>query len=370
MQEVKQTNPYWDWQAREGLPLYTGLLIDDLNAVELAPWDRVGGRGAFVDLGLNRGRNGGGWVVEIPPGGALDPIRHMFDEGIYITQGRGATTIWLEGGPKQMVEWQEGSLVALPLNAWHQHFNTGTGPARFFSLNNMGTVLNTYNSENFIWENPFAFDDRFAGQDDYFNGEGELLGVPREQYKVWRTNFVPDARTLQLHSWEARGAGGLNIMLEMADTVCPHISQFPVGTYKKAHVHNRQQGGWVGQAGGGAQILILDGEGFTLCWPPGAKDFQKLDWKANSLIVAPSSLYHQHFNVGGKPARYLACIGIGMRRNRTGGKNPNDVSEEEGGTQIEYHNENPEVHRVFEGELKQRGVECKMAELSPFCTSG
>jgi len=48
-------------------------------------------------------------------------------------------------------------------------------------------------------------------------------------------------------------------MLELADGVVPtHISQFPVGTYKKAHHHG------YGDAGGGALLLILGGVGFSL----------------------------------------------------------------------------------------------------------
>jgi len=152
--------------------------------------------------------------------------------------------------------------------------------------------------------------------------------------------------------------------------VCPHISQFPVGTYKKAHVHGRQAAGFVNSQGG-AKLLILGGEGFTLTWEVGTQEIKQHKWKENSLVVAPNSHFHQHFNAGGSPARYLAAIGIGTRRNRNPGqKNPNDVSEEEGGTQVEYKNENSEVHKIFESELKQRGVECKMAALSPFCTAG
>src|SRR5437667_808663 len=234
-----------------------------MNTAELKFWDRMGGPGAFVDLGLGIGIEGGGWIVEIPAGKNLNPLRHMFDEGIYSTEGRGATTIWREGGAKQMVEWQEGSMLAIPLNAWHQHFNTGTTPVRFYSMNTAGRAMNQYNSEAFCWENTFDFVDRYAGQDDYFSGDGDLLSVPLEQYKVWRTNFIPDARNMQLYSWEARGAGGVNVQLEMTETVCPHISQFPVGTYKKAHVHNRQQSGFVNSQGG-SKLLIRGGEGDTL----------------------------------------------------------------------------------------------------------
>jgi hypothetical protein len=187
--------------------------------------------------------------------------------------------------------------------------------------------------------------------------------VPKESYRVWETNFVPDARNMQLYEWKERGAGGVNVMLQMAETVCPHISQFPVGTYKKGHIHNRGY-----DTGGGALLLILGGEGFTLVWPPGGER-QMLPWKANGVVVAPNSYYHQHFNSGTIPARYLAMIGIGTRRNRTGLKNVNDMSEKQGGSQIEYPDEDPEVHRIFEAELAKHGATCKMGDLSPHCTA-
>lgn len=363
LQKTETIHPYWEWQQREGIPVVTGLSVEDLNDVEVRPWDRTGGSGAFIDLGIQRSEDGGGWVSVIPPGGKLNPMRHMFDEGVYITQGRGATTIWLDNGPKQMVEWQEGSLLAIPLNAWFQHFNTGPTPARFYSLNNLGEILNRYDNEDFIFDNPFQFKDRFAGQDDYYNAEGELLALSIATYRrVWRTNFVPNAPDLDLYEWKQRGAGGSNVILEMAHTVCPHISQFPVGTYKKAHKH--------GTGYGGVQLLILNGIGFTMAWPAGTTDFHKLDWKKNGLVVAPNAYYHQHFNSGPIPARYLACLGIGVHRTRREGRVVSDLSEEEGGQQVEYERENPEIHRIFEAELARNGAECAMAGMSPFCTAG
>ena len=42
--------PYAFWQDSEGIPTYGGYWIEDVRTVELADWQRTGGRGAFVNL--------------------------------------------------------------------------------------------------------------------------------------------------------------------------------------------------------------------------------------------------------------------------------------------------------------------------------
>lgn len=369
MARTAPLEPYYEWQAREELPVITGVLIDDLNEVELAPWDRMGGLGAFVNLGTKPGSYTSAYLCEIPPGGNLKPQTHLFDEYVFVVSGRGATTIWIEGKPKRLVEWQAGSFIAIPLNANHQHFNTGDEPVRLLSYNDAPTVLNHFRNERFLFENQFAFDDRFAGDADYFSGDGTLQAVPGKSFQVWKTNFVPDTRSLQLYEWKERGAGGLNVMLEMASSkIHTHISQFPVGTYKKGHVDPATRGS---DPGGGSLLMILEGVGFTLVWGPGDTEFKRLDWKRNSLLISPSGWYHQHFNTGATPARYLAMVGGGGGGGRSRSREGSlaDVSEREGGGQIEYDDENPTVHRLFEEALGSHGAACRMHQLSPFCTA-
>ncbi len=47
-----------------------------------------------------------------------------------ILSGEGYSLTWAKGDVPRRYEWQVGSLIAPP-NMWlHQHFNTGTTPAR------------------------------------------------------------------------------------------------------------------------------------------------------------------------------------------------------------------------------------------------
>src|SRR5665647_1981007 len=69
---------------------------------------------------------------------------------------------------------------------------------------------------------------RFTASATKFVSRGLLL----------ETNFVADAVNLPLISAKERGAGGGHIRFNMAKgSMNSHISQFPVGTYKKAHCH-------------------------------------------------------------------------------------------------------------------------------------
>ena len=77
----------------EGIPVVTGHGVEDVNVMDLGPWERLGGRGAYITLEGQEGLTGM-YVMEIPPGGALKPEKHLWEELLYVLSGRGATEIW------------------------------------------------------------------------------------------------------------------------------------------------------------------------------------------------------------------------------------------------------------------------------------
>lgn len=354
LETIKRVNAYEEWQKSEGAPVVTGFYLQDVNALELGLWERKGGRGAFVNLEGTGGVNDT-HVVEIRPGGSSEPEHHMYEEMVYVTAGRGSTSVWYEGMPKHTFEWASGSVFAIPLNAWYQHFNaSGTEPARYMAVTNAPTIISMFHNNEFVFNLPFAFNDRFAGEADAFSGKGKLYAG-----RIWETNFVPDARTIPMYEWSARGGRGSNVLLELAhNSMGAHISLFDVGTYKKAHRH-----------GPGAHVIILDGVGFSFLWEEG-DERTRCDWRPGSVVVPPEHWFHEHFNTGTQPVRYLALRFTGTRYKQPKASQGEgmDQSVKQGGLQIEYEDEDPSIHAEFEADLAKHGAVCSMKGLVPWCT--
>lgn len=352
----ERIDTYHNWQQAQKIPINRGFFIEDLRKVELAPWDLKGGLGAFINLDGTGGTNDA-YLCEILPGKQLKPQKHLYEEMVFILEGHGATSVWQKEGKKHTFEWHPGSLFAIPLNAWYQHFNgQGGAPARYFAVSNAPFMINLFHNVDFIFENDFTFGDRFSPEEeDYFSGKGQMWQDNRRKMSV---NFVPNTREMQLYEWKARGAGGKHINFDLAGNVMgAHISEFPVGRYKKAHRH-----------GPGAHVTILTGQGYTLLWSEGGERI-RVDWKPGSVVVPPNQWFHQHFNSGAEPARYLALRWNSWRYRFAviNGDTPVDVSVKQGGSQIEYEDEDREIHEIFEAALAKVGAPCHMESMVPWC---
>ncbi|MCL2581867.1 MAG: hypothetical protein FWE35_05360 [Streptosporangiales bacterium] len=335
----EKDSPYVRWVEAEGLDIIGAHYVPDLSTVELKPWERRGGRGVFINHEASRTSNDC-YVCEIPAAGKLAPQRQLFEEMILVLSGNGSTTVWNDAGAKVTFEWGPGSLFAIPLNTWHQHFNgSGATAARFVASTNMPPIINLYDEPEFVFGTSHDFTGRFNGEPDYFADKDEREGL------LLKTNFVADAVNLKLNEAKERGAGGGHIRFMMAKgSMNSHISQFPVGTYKKGHRH-----------GPGAHVIILSGEGFSLMWPEGEEP-RRYDWRPGTLIVPPNMWYHQHFNTGDTPARYLAFKHETVSIRNAQGVPKAWISRRIGGDQIDYADESDIVRSTFAEALAKRGL--------------
>jgi oxalate decarboxylase/phosphoglucose isomerase-like protein (cupin superfamily) len=342
---TEKDSPYTRWVRKEGLDIISAHYIPNLHTVELKPWARRGGRGVYINHEASRTSNDC-YVCEIPAGQKLEPQRQLFEEMIYVLDGRGSTSVWNDAGNRVTFEWKAGALFAIPINAWHQHFNgSGKEPARYVAVTNGPMVINLYEDEQFIFNTAHDFKNRFQGEPDYFSNKGEQKGL------LLDTNFVADAVNLPLISAKERGAGGGHIRFSMAKgSMNSHISQFPIGTYKKAHAH-----------GPGAHVIVMSGEGYSMMWPEGETP-KRYEWQEGTMIVPPNLWFHQHFNTGTTPARYLAFKHEVVSIRNAQGVPKAWISRRLGGDQIDYADEDQTIRKTFADALKKRGLKPNMDE--------
>jgi oxalate decarboxylase/phosphoglucose isomerase-like protein (cupin superfamily) len=351
-----RVDTYANWQKEQGIPVVRGFFVEDINTLDVKPWSLKEANGCFVHLD-GCGQVNDAYVLELPPGAKTSPQKHMYEELVYVTKGHGATTVWQDGGRKHTFEWGEGSVFAIPLNANYQHFNTSGSPTRYYAMTNASFMMNLFHNQEYIFNNPFVFDDRFSREaEDYFKGEGEVFGR-----FFMTTNFIPDIRTVGLRDYSERGKGSSNMKFDLAkSTMTAHVSEFPVGTYKKAHRH-----------GPGAHVIILSGQGYSTLWRDEEDKQQTVHWKPGSVVVPPDKWFHQHFNSGATPARYLAFRWNSWRFKsvmRTEEDNYTYTSVKKGGAQIEFEDEDPAVHANFVSLIGKAGASCNMCEYYPHCS--
>src|SRR6266508_624621 len=354
-----QKTAYFKWMASQGIPVIDGYGVEDVREIAVAPWARTGGKAAFVNLYGMEGVTGM-YIGEIPAGGALQPERHFYEEVICILDGQGATEVWQDKGRKQMFEWGPWSLFAPPLNTWHRLLNGGRTAVRFLAVTNAPLVMDVVHNEDFIFNCPYDFAERYSAADGFFN-EGQKRYESGMQH-IWETNFITDIQSASIDKREVKGAGVSITQFELSgNALIGHVAQWPAGRYHKAHYH-----------GPGAILLGLQSSGYVLLWPKeaGFRPYEngnsaqvEVKWREGSVYCPPNDWFHQHFNTGSQPARHLALrygsrlFHLGFKvagRIMTQGKDEEPyTSVRKGGTLIEYEDEDPEIRRRYDEELKR-----------------
>jgi quercetin dioxygenase-like cupin family protein len=311
---------YEDWVAREGLELIQGHRVENVFTTPLRYWARTDGYAVQIELD-GASEQAAVYIQEIPATRKLNPQRHVYEELVFVLSGRGSTSVWYEEGKKRSFEWGPGSLFALPLNAWHQHFNvSGTEPARYIALTTAPTMMNFVRDDDFIFNNDHRFRDRFDEEQDYFNAEVKTRSMSRVRggrtQNVHFSNLWPDVYKTFDRPREPRPAfdpkidrdlheGGGGYSFELANGVLgSHIWEAPGGTFTSVHRH-----------GPAAHVLWLKGDGYSILWPDGGEANKiKEDWQPGTLIVPPNWWWHSHCVTSQESARYIA-LKLSSRKN-------------------------------------------------------
>jgi oxalate decarboxylase/phosphoglucose isomerase-like protein (cupin superfamily) len=366
---AKRETSYEQFLREEGLPVVKAYGIEDVTALERKAWRRTGGRGAYIDLHGMEGFTGM-YVGEIPARGALHYECHLYEELIYVLRGIGSTEIFSAGDEKRKrhFEWQRGSLFAIPLNARHRLTNGSNEPAIFLAVTSAPLMIDLLHNTTFIFGCDYKFADRFDGETDYFIPKSERKEVGG--FVNWESNFIADARDALVDPSEAKGSGVKITSFDMGgSTLVGHIAEWPVGRYHKAHFHQ-----------GGAILLILRSQGYTLMWPQeaGVRPYRsgnadkvvRVDWREGSVFSPPSGWFHQHFNTGKEPARQLAfrysgesgkyLLGCWRAINKEGVRR----SIRDGGTLIEYEDEDPQIRSDFAAAIEKVEIPMAMPQIS------
>jgi hypothetical protein len=76
--------------------------------------------------------------------------------------------------------------------------------------------------------------------------------------------------------------------------------------------------------------------------------------------VPPNATFHQHFNTGPTPARYLAFKHSSPRNKQ--GVPMSWISRRLGGNQIDYADETPAVRKMFDDALARHRLQSRMGE--------
>ena len=350
MLEVWNPVPRYDrWLETLKIPIFRGYHVEDLRTMELGPWEERECNAAILALngaeGVTETR-----VTEIPPGATIAPVKFSLDELIYVLDGRGFTTVWADGMPPRTFEWQTHSLFVIPKNYTYQLSNAqGNRPTRVLNFNALPVAMAIYQEPSYFFNNPYTLPDptMLYGEDgDPYRSEAKWVDLGGREGAFFTGNFFPDMALWNKNLRLQQGRGG-SVSVGFRIPRTPFrvaIPTMPVGTYKKGHRH-----------GPGISIVIPgEADGYSIMWPEGGEKIV-VPWHEASCFIPPNQWYHQHFNVGPQPARYMP---LHTPRHRLfGGQRGPDVGARH---QIEYTEEEPWIREMFEAELAKRGVQTLM----------
>jgi quercetin dioxygenase-like cupin family protein len=365
-------SPWEKFMKSEGVPIFKGVGVQDCRDLPREPWGRMGGSGTYIEL-LGLQNRTSMHVIEIPPGGSLNPEKHMYEERYLVLDGRGSTETWTDSSPTpQAFEWAQYSCFATPLNTWHRLVNATSRPAILLAATSAPLAFNMYDDPDFIFNSSHEFKNRYQGGEDYFKPKEDLEVRPGRASAMLRSNLIPDTANVYLPLDNGRAPGYRAFTAVMAgNTVIADafIAEYPSGRYSKSHFHNS-----------GAVLVCLRGKGYSFTWP---KELGTRPWESGKgeevkmqeygpgglISAAPGgdSWFHQHFAISKGPFRVFNFTGAATTT-VTPGKGEGDLISGgpaeigEGGHALPYYEEDPFIKEYYQRRLSEEGSEFTMSE--------
>ncbi len=347
----RPASPYERFMAQESVPVFRGVAIESLLALPVAPWARLGGHGAFVQLHGTEGRLGC-QVVEIAGGTMLAPERHLYEEVMLVLEGRGSTELWQDDlSERHVFEWQRGAMFAVPRNAQHRLINATARPARLVLFNTAPGLIDLLGEARAVFASGFPFTDRLDAAE--LQPWDEVEPDPIDGLACTRTAHLPDAIGCDLPLDNRASPGSRRLGLEMTGGVLRlSLQQIRQGRYGRAL--------W-GQEG---VALTVGGWGETLLWRSGnpIENGQHLAAAPFGLVsLAPEGPgFSQHFNRAAVPLRQLVVTlaqpgipGMAMRDEAS-------LPVSEGGAMVPFAVEEPEIRAWHANALARLAVDNRM----------
>lgn len=363
--------PYDRFMEEQEIPIFRDVGISKVQNLPLKPWKRTGGKGSFIQLFGTEGL-WGAYVIEVPGAGALNAEKHLYEKIVLVIEGRGTTEVWLDGqeNKKHVFEWQAGSMFSIPVNAMHRIINATSSPALMLCGTTAPNVMNLFNNNEFVFNCPFDFKDRYSNAADFYKLKDEITPDDVRGLAAKTTNILPDVINCELPLDNRRSPGYRRIEPHMTNNqFYLWIAQHETGRYSKAHAHAPA-----------AILICLKGKGYTYTWPAkngphpwkdGKADaVKRVDYEPVGMVsAAPMSgdWFHQHFGVSAEPLRLTAWFGPfqpGRNLDRgVPGENAIDygaIDIRDGGSAIPYDEEDPYLRKEYEATLAKEGAKSRM----------
>lgn len=318
-------DPYENWAAAEGVPIHRGAALDLLTA-ETAPWPRFGAKGALCHLD-GRCDFLTLFLLDLAPGQWSEWQHHLYEEVCLVIAGEGETEIDLGNGRTRTISWRTGAFFAAPMNAPYRHRATSKAPARLACINDLRYLLNLYRNERFLFENPLSFPER---------GEGEV---------------VADLTSVPVQAAEHPHELSASLALA-AGSIGADIVELPPGSYGRAR---RQMFG--------SLLFGIAGQGETLTFVDPQDEPRRYAWTSGTVYAPVGLSFHQHFNLGSGPARFLrvefgsATYPILRPRKRAYGDTSVYAS---GNAEIDHAQEPAAIRAAWEQVIGKAGVQSRM----------